>query len=561
MAKKVLLFLSRLNPGSQAAEYDCPDGSKVTGVQSNEAPVKYLLHRYPDIAEVICVVTEDAKATAWDGFCREIHKENAEVKITDISCVGEDSRTFIEGPMTQILTRVNPGDEIYLDTTGGFRNAVTYMLLITRILSYSEIPVKAAVYSNYNKKEIEDLSGTMGLFDLVEGMQELTSFGSINSIRQYYRANGKKDEKIENMLRAVEELTDTITLCRTRKLDEKTEQFNQALKEAEQSEDFLFRQMLTAFKEKFGGQWNVVSVLKWCVESGMIQQALTIYTERIPSYIMTLGLLNLKESADRENMYCKLDKKEYEDGNAVLFLRGFLSLSQDRKELGINGTLKRFRDKLKDASLQEQIIRCTNRNSSMGESLVLAMVGDGELEKGIRNVMSFLRFFYCENAGADEKTISRFKRKFAKLATPEMIQWIEERQGIKCPRTMKNMLNSLGGANQNVLLSFLELYGKTEEKAYKDRNVVTLEHMEELIAESDFVLGCSCGRMKKVAMDYIYVKRLRNMTNHANDESLGDGKELMEYLYEQGYPRLEDTTLRQISEAILGYVETIESEA
>ena len=123
------------------------------------------------------------------------------------------------------------------------------------------------------------------------------------------------------------------------------------------------------------------------------------------------------------------------------------------------------------------------------------------------------------------------------------------------------MLNSLGGANQNVLLSFLELYGKTEEKAYKDRNVVTLEHMEELIAESDFVLGCSCGRMKKVAMDYIYVKRLRNMTNHANDESLGDGKELMEYLYEQGYPRLEDTTLRQISEAILGYVETIESEA
>ena len=171
MAKKILLFLSTCREESPEYEYRCPDGTMVRGVQSNEAPVKYLLARYTEISEIICVVTEEAKRTAWERFCREISKENPKIRITDVFCDGEDSEAFIKGPMPKILANVNSGDEIFLDTTGGFRNAVTYMLLITRILSYSEISVSAAVYSNYNKKEIEDLSETMRLFDLVEGMQ------------------------------------------------------------------------------------------------------------------------------------------------------------------------------------------------------------------------------------------------------------------------------------------------------------------------------------------------------------------------------------------------------
>lgn len=559
MDKKILLFLSKLMQNSQKAEYLCPDGSWVTGTQSNEAPVKYLLRSYPDISEIMCVVTADAKETAWDGFCQEIQKENKNAKITEIFCSGEDSKTFIAGPMTEILRRINPGDEIFLDTTGGFRNAVTYMLLITRILSYSEIPVKAAVYSNYNKKEIEDLSPTMGLFDLVEGMQELTSFGSISSIRQYYRINDKKDEKIENMLLAVEELTETITLCRTGVLDAKTEQFNKALKEAEQSSDLLFRQMLTAFKEKFGGQWNVISILKWCVESGMIQQALTIYTERIPSYIMKLGLLKLKENADREELYQKLDKKEYEDGNAVLFLRAFLSMYQEKKDVGVQGTLNAFRELLKDPEKQRALVFYASVNSNLRNFSTKVICEDKTLEDGIRNVMLFLRFGYCENGRIDGRAIANFKKRYTNLATPEMLQWLKEKSGKMWPKDMTKMLNCLASVSQDVLLAFLEIEGVTAEKLCKDKYVATLENMEELASASVFDVHCSYEKLKKIAMDYLYVKRLRNMTNHANAESLGDGKELLEYLYAQGYPKLEKTTLKQIGKIILSGVELIES--
>lgn len=84
------------------------------------------------------------------------------------------------------MEKVQAEDEVLLETTGGFRNAVMDLLLLSRILSYTGVKTIGAVYSNYPKTEIEDLSHLIGFFDLVGGMQELTSFGSVKTLRAYY---------------------------------------------------------------------------------------------------------------------------------------------------------------------------------------------------------------------------------------------------------------------------------------------------------------------------------------------------------------------------------------
>lgn len=554
MAKKILLFLSTCREESPEYEYRCPDGTMVRGVQSNEAPVKYLLACYPDISEIICIVTEKAKQTAWERFCKEISKENPKIKITDVFCDGEDSEAFVKGPMPKILANVNSGDEIFLDTTGGFRNAVIYMLLISRILSYSGIPVKAAVYSNFQNKEIEDLSETMRLFDLVEGMQEMTSFGSVHSIKQYYEATGKKDGKIEKMLWAVEELTETVSLCRTEALDEKTRQFNDALKEAEKSEDLLFRQMLTAFKKKFGGQWNVISILNWCVESGMVQQALTIYTERIPAYLMQRGMLKLKPQADRNKLYEELKKKKYEDGDAVLFFRGFLNMAQK------NDTSQCLADFLNNAGNQENMIYYIRNHRDMKHFFAGDICQNPEIEVGVQNVMYFLRFFYLDYEKINKQTIDQaveqFKNKYKNLASQVMLKWIESKKNT-WPKDIKKMINMLVTENTKILPAF---FGITKEGKYEDTNVLTLENMEKLLPDSDYCLQCPYPKMKRIAKDYVYVKQLRNMANHANEKALGEGGELLEYLYKDGYQNLRDTNVKQISEMIKECIKHIEQE-
>ena len=410
--------------------------------------------------------------------------------------------------------------------------------------------MRAAVYSNYNKKEIEDLSETMRLFDLVEGMQEMTSFGSVHSIKQYYKATGKKDGKIEKMLLAVEELTETVSLCRTEALDEKTRQFNDALKEAEKSEDLLFRQMLTAFKEKFGGQWNVISILNWCLESGMVQQALTIYTERIPTYLMQRGMLKLKPQANRNKLYKDLNKQEYEDGNAVLFVRGFLNMAQE------NRTLKSFVNFLKKSENQSNMISYIKMHSDMKHFSTKDICQDPQIEVGVQNTMRFLRFFYWEHDEADAWTIGQFKKKYKELASIDVIEWIKDKNK-NWPKDMNKMINMLTTAGNAVWSTFL---GISEGGDYKDKVVLTLENMEKLLPNSDYCLQCSYLKMKRIAKDYVYVKQLRNMANHANEEALGEGGELLEYLYKDGYQNLRDTNVKQISEMIKECIKHIEQE-
>ena len=66
--------------------------------------------------------------------------------------------------------------------------------------------------------------------------------------------------------------------------------------------------------------------------------------------------------------------------------------------------------------------------------------------------------------------------------------------------------------------------------------------------------------MKRIAKDYVYVKQLRNMANHANEKALGEGGELLEYLYKDGYQNLRDTNMKQISEMIKECIKHIEQE-
>lgn len=288
MASKIILFLSTFHNGAQENIYACPDGSSVLGTQTNDAPVRYLLQTHPDVQKILCVMTTQARETAWEYF-RDIVKEAASgAELIPIPY--EENEDFSEKAIPPILENVDPEDEIFLDVTGGFRNANMYILLLSRVLSYKGVHTAGAVYSNYKTEKVEDVSHLIGLFDLVGGMQELTSFGNVQTLRAYYdRQTGRnppEDKKISGLLASMERLTETITLCRTRQIEDRLDQFKAALAEAEDCEDPLMRTLLPVFQEKFVRKLNTPGLIKWCVENGMVQQALTIYKERIPTYLI-----------------------------------------------------------------------------------------------------------------------------------------------------------------------------------------------------------------------------------------------------------------------------------
>ena len=199
------------------------------------------------------------------------------VKLTAIPY--EESQDFSRTALPQIIGRMQSGDEILLETTGGFRNAVMYLLLVSRVLSYSGVRTAGAVYSSFQTFRVEDASHLVGMFDLVGGMQELASFGSVHTLQDYYRNQRDLEPEIAPLLNAMKALNEDIMLCRTTRLDERIEHFNAAMDRADGCADPLMKALLPAFRAKFDKKLSIPGLIKWCVNNDMLQQALTIYKE------------------------------------------------------------------------------------------------------------------------------------------------------------------------------------------------------------------------------------------------------------------------------------------
>ena len=303
--KKVILFMSVMSPQAKEKDYLCPDGKKVQGTQTNEAPVKYLLRKYREkITKILCVVSaacrENIKGRDYstlDYFRREIERflrdeglPFSDGFLTEID-FQEDGGIDAEADLARAVSReINPGDEILLETTGGFRNSVMLLLLLSKTLSYTGHPTAEAVYSffdrtNAGKDRVYDVSDLTGLFDLIGGMEELRGFGNVNALRAYYEKR-PHDEKIDALLSATKNLLDTITLCRTRRIPDAMRDFNDAMSAAETCQDSFLPQLLPAFRQKYGERMNIPGLIRWCLNSDMLQQALTIYKENIPDYLI-----------------------------------------------------------------------------------------------------------------------------------------------------------------------------------------------------------------------------------------------------------------------------------
>lgn len=324
MSKKVVLFLSTVNDHAKETLYSCPDGSQVEGTQTNEAPVKYFLRAYPDISEILCIVTTEASGIAWEWFHDAVKDIAPSVRVTNIPFT--EGTDFVGGPLRAILERTEKGDEILLETTGGFRDAVMYLLLLSRMLYYTEIKTICALYSNQREKKIQDVSHLIRMFNLVGGMQELTSFGSTRTLREYY-GDPAEDAGIEALLAAVEGLQDAIMLCRTEQIDARVAEFEAAMSAAEHCDDLLMRQLLPAFRKKYGKKMTILGVIKWCVESDMLQQALTIYKERIPSYLLNerKDLFEIRRGAVRK------EGRDYQNADELFFLRQIQNMGSMKK--------------------------------------------------------------------------------------------------------------------------------------------------------------------------------------------------------------------------------------
>lgn len=227
---------------------------------------------------------------------------------------------------------------LYIDTTGGFRNAAMIFLILGRIMSYLGIEVADVFYTSWKQGNcsVHPIKDTYELLDLVAGFEEFKLYGSAKKLNAHFKANQVDEDGLENsdagnrennnssiheLLSAMDSFSEAINISSRgsfeksiKRLDESlalvrsttdnpsaNKNFDQELVELLQ--DPIEKSYDTLLDHHRNNTSDELAYIDWCLDHDYLQQALTLFCEYVPEYALEKGIIEIdaaKLSAEDE---------------------------------------------------------------------------------------------------------------------------------------------------------------------------------------------------------------------------------------------------------------------
>ena len=212
--------------------------------------------------------------------------------------------------------------KLYIDTTGGFRNAAMLFLIIGRIMSYLGIEIKDIFYTGWSQKKctVHKIKDTYDLLDLISGFEEFLMFGSAKKLNGHYKLNGEhkrnnqctqNQKSIDELIKAMDRFSDVVNISRRGEFKTELSFLSQRLAnisfdDDSTSEGFNY-QLIKFLREPIEREYKSLveyqaetakddlSYVEWCLKHDYVQQALTLFKECVPSFLVDKGLIVIDE--------------------------------------------------------------------------------------------------------------------------------------------------------------------------------------------------------------------------------------------------------------------------
>jgi hypothetical protein len=217
---------------------------------------------------------------------------------------------------------------LYIDTSGGFRNAAMIFLILGRIMSYLGIEVADVFYTSWKEGNcsVHPIKDTYELLDLVAGFEEFKLYGSAKKLNAHFKANqvdedglessdsGNKENNnssIHELLSAMDSFSEAINISSRgsfeksiKRLDESlalvrsttdnpsaNKNFDQELVELLQ--DPIEQSYDTLLDHHRNNTSDELAYIDWCLDHDYLQQALTLFCEYVPEYALEKGIIEI----------------------------------------------------------------------------------------------------------------------------------------------------------------------------------------------------------------------------------------------------------------------------
>lgn len=206
---------------------------------------------------------------------------------------------------------------IYADITGGARYVTMMMTSVMQFLQYDGMRVEKMIYADFKTLSLEnrifDVHGTLDVYKLVAGADAFVSYGISRTIEEYFDydaesgTSGKPiSDALKGVLRAMHTFSDAIQICQTGNIPPALSALSTAItvfldvpEEDRTVDDRMFMQLIDTITEGYGellGETEdeaerYVPIIRWCIDKGLLQQAMTLATEWLPVCFVRQGIV------------------------------------------------------------------------------------------------------------------------------------------------------------------------------------------------------------------------------------------------------------------------------
>ncbi len=541
MANIILTNISVLPKNKIEENIYKSDLGDIKGVYTNDAPVKYLIESVfngkREETIIIAITTKEAEP-AYGVFEETIRRycEEKGYKGVKIEKVPFADRMFGR-VIADIIEKIAPNSRVFVDATGGYRDIAYVILAVVRILEYSKIKLIKSVYSQWNILEIKDIGNVYSMFNLINAANSFASFGNSDEFASFFEDNDNPD--IKRVITVMNRFSDEIALCRTAKLGETLQELNANLSKIQElgtvnENELMFKSLTGMIRNKFGFEMDrtieYTDVIKWCLDNRMIQQAVTLYVEKMPEFIFKKRLISYEKNyLEKQKSNFNKNFDDYYNMLYNFFLKLFSDITYSPYPVG-NLLLKLNK---KDPFKYKEL--CQIRDLS--KFSLFNQLSDDE-KRGIDNLIRIKNAMFDENG--KQRVYDEIKENAQNPKLSRFSRLIDQYKDAGCTKPEAWVNKIKNDEKQNNWFKLLqEEFTPHEPKVWNEVDLNVIEHLDDTLKDNGdkFTLNrkISCDEMSYAIRNLMFVKRyVRNSLNHASEENnLPEGYN--DYFRSKGY--------------------------
>ncbi len=459
------------------------------------------------IHKVIALVSHLVRDEKQESFGKQtalvyytgVAKSLGDIHIDTVETETEDGEAReISAMLKDICDRIQIDDTVYIDIAGGQRNISNLIQQLVSILRYKDIKNPCNLYADFGRGIIVDTSESVRMEALLEGFYEFMTTGKVKRISTCF--SGTQQGTVKDILSSMTEFSDKVSLGKVEDLEQTVKKLQDSITAYESTnkndssiEGVILEQFLPLIKQRMIGrsvEVEYVRIIQWCLDNDLIQQALTIFVEKVPKHVFKIGAIQIKGdlSAEEKKYQESVKKAKSSEWDVVVFYTIFLT------------------DPKADSTLV-----------SLKNGLSKNTVSDNEQVNAlVRNIKRL------KNSWPRSDSKNRSMKRIVEFIGNQRI------------KSYDGFINTvLSGTIDQLLRDVLQESGVRPEDTTA-KKFAAVESIKNGNVNPSFRLMRQTEKIVRLCYGYLYVKSMRNLSNHAStDENLNE--EQKEILASYGY--------------------------